>query len=98
VAGAEPPPPVHLWREFKGPTVADLLRDEFVARLPGRARAALRHVERGDWRAAERALPGEFAPVLPGPRRARGARRLVVALVAVAAVAAAIALAAWIGA
>lgn len=98
VAGDEPPPPVRLWREWKGPTVADLLRDEFAARLPGVVRTACRHIERGDLRAAEQALPGEFARVLAGPRRVRGSRRLAVALVALAAVAAAAALAKWVGA
>lgn len=79
-------------REWKGPTVADLLRDEFAARLPGEVRSALRHLEAGDLAAAEARLPGEFAAILPGPasrRRRRSARALsvafVVALVAVAA-------------
>lgn len=90
--GAEPPPPVRLVREWKGPTVADLLRDEFAARLPGEVRSALRHLEAGDLAAAEARLPGEFAAILPGPasrRRRRSTRALlggiVVALAAVAA-------------
>jgi len=61
------PPPVQLVREYKGLTVADLLRDEIVERLPGQLRSALDHVRRGDFEAAEKALPGEFAPVLQGP-------------------------------
>jgi hypothetical protein len=66
VHGSVPPPAVRLVREFKGLTVADLLRDELVERLPGQVRSALHHAERGDWRAAEQALPGEFAPLLVG--------------------------------
>lgn len=80
----EPPPPTKLRREFKGLTVADLLCADLVERLPGRVRSALRHLERGDLAAAERALPGEFPPVLPGPghrrRRWRPSRRVVVVL------------------
>lgn len=83
-------PPVRLVREFKGPTVADLLRDEFAARLPGQAWSALRRIEDGDFAAAEAALPGEFAPILPGPGgRARGRRWRALILVAVLAFAAA---------
>lgn len=78
----EPPPPTKLRREFKGLTVADLCCAELVEQLPGRVRSALRHLERGDLAAAERVLPGEFAPVLPGPghRRRRASRRVVVVL------------------
>jgi hypothetical protein len=68
---AEPPPAVRLVREYKGLTVADLLRDEILDRLPGQARAALHHLQRGDLAAAERALPGEFAEVLRGPGAGR---------------------------
>jgi len=70
------PPAVRLRREFKGLTVADMYREEIVARLPGQARSALRHIERGELAAAERALPGHFATVLEGPggRRRRRAR------------------------
>lgn len=83
-------PPVRLVREFKGPTVADLLRDEFAARLPGQAWSAMRGIEAGDFAAAEAALPGEFAPILPGPGgRARGRRWRLLAAVAVLAFAAA---------
>lgn len=81
----EPPPPTRLRREFKGLTVADLHCAELVERLPGRVRSALRHLERGDLAAAERVLPGEFAPVLQGPghrRRRRSRRLLVVVLLA----------------
>lgn len=84
---AEPPPPVRLVREWKGPTVADLLRDEYAARLPGEVRSALRHLESGDFAAAEAQLPGEFAPILPGPalrRRRRTLRRWVAAVGAMA--------------
>jgi hypothetical protein len=69
-----PPPPVRLLREWKGLTVADLLRDEIVERLPGQLRSALQHLERRDFAAAERAVPGEFAPLLPGPGAARTGR------------------------
>lgn len=92
-AGGGPPPPVALRREFKGLTVADLLRDEIVDKLPGQARSALHHIERGDHAAAERVLPGSFAPVLSGPWRRRRERRLLVVLVAIAALAGAGALA-----
>ncbi|MBL8731765.1 MAG: hypothetical protein JNN13_05310 [Planctomycetes bacterium] len=92
-AGVGPPPPVALRREFKGLTVADLLRDEIVDKLPGQARSALHHLERGDHAAAERALPGSFAPVLSGPWRRRRERRLLVALVVIAAIAGASAVA-----
>jgi len=79
-------------REWKGSTVADLLRDEFAARLPGEVRSALRHFEAGDLAAADARLPGEFAAILPGPARRRpSARSLFGALV----VALAAATAAW---
>ncbi len=91
-------PPVRLVREFKGPTVADLLRDEFAAQLPGRAWSALRRLEVGDFAAAEAALPGEFAPILPGPGgRSRRRRWRVLAVVAVLAFAAAAVLSALSG-
>jgi hypothetical protein len=68
---------VPLRREYKGLTVADLWREDLVARLPGQVRSALRHIQNGDFAAADRALPGDFAPVLPGPgmRRAERQRR-----------------------
>lgn len=82
---AEPEPAVRLCREWKGLTVADLLRDEIVERLPGRVHDALQHLRRGDLAAADRALPDAMAPVLAGPgtRRARRGLTVVVALVAV---------------
>lgn len=96
---ATPPPPVRLLREWKGPTVADLLRDEFAARLPGEVRSALLHIESGDLAAADAQLPGGFAPILPGPsaRRRPSRRRLVVvaAALALAAAAAASFLGGW---
>ncbi len=67
------PPPVRLVREYKGLTVADMMRDEIVDRLPSQARRMLHCVQRGDYEGAERALPGEFAAVLQGPRGARAA-------------------------
>jgi hypothetical protein len=82
-------PPVRLVREFKGPTVADLLRDEFAAQLPGQAWSALRRIEVGDFAAAE-AVPGGFAPILTGPGgRARRRRWRVAAAIAVLATVAA---------
>ena len=98
VLGDASPPAVHLWREWKGPTVADLLRDEYVARLPGQVRSALHHLERGDLAAAERALPGEFPPVLRGPCRVPRGHRLLIAFVVIAAVVSAWAIATGIGA
>jgi len=86
----EMPPEVRLRREFKGLTVADLERDDVVARLPGQVRSALRHLRRGDLAAAEQALPGEFARVLAGPgHRAAAPRRVAVAVVVLAVIAAA---------
>ena len=95
IAG-EPPPPVKLRREFKGLTVADLMRDEIVRRLPGQVCSALEHVENGDWEAAERALPGHFATVLAGPGHRRPRRRAWLAIVAVAAVAVAVVVVRWL--
>jgi hypothetical protein len=63
----EPPPCIRLVREWKGLTVADLLRDEIVDRLPGQVRSALQNIERGDYAAADRAMPGDAAPILVGP-------------------------------
>ncbi len=97
LAAPEPPPAVRLVREWKGPTVDDLLRDEYVERLPGAVHSALRHLERGDLAAADRALPGRFPPILAGPGHARDRRRAVLLLAIVAALAA-IAFASWLGA
>jgi len=98
VAGGAPPPPVRLVREFKGLTVADMTREDLVAKLPGQVRTALRHLEAGDLAAAERALPGRFAQVLVGPGHRRRSRRLGwVAIVVVMAVAVAVLVAAGLG-
>lgn len=94
--GGSAPPRVRLVREFKGLTVADLLRDEIVDRLPGQVRSVLHHVERGDFATAERMLPGDFAPVLPGPTPKRSAHRLWIALALVGAVVTAAALTYWL--
>lgn len=96
LAADEPPPAVRLVREFKGLMVADVLRDELAARLPGQVRSALRHLECGDLAAADRALPGEFAPLLPGPGHHRRERRLLFAVVGLAAIVTAAAFAAWL--
>lgn len=88
---------MRLHREWKGLTVADLLRDEVVERLPGQVLSALAHIENGEWAAADRALPGEHGPILVGPghqRRARRAWGLAIA-VALAAIVAAVAVWSW---
>lgn len=88
-------PPVQLLREYKGLTVADLARDEIVDRLPGQVRTALHHIRNGDFEAAERALPGDFAPVLQGPGfERRTSRRFLLWLLVTAALLAAT-LASW---
>lgn len=74
-ATGEPLPPVRLVREYKGPTLGDLTRQEFVARLPGQVRSALAHIDNGDLVAAERALPGRIATVHAGPGHRRRSRR-----------------------
>lgn len=84
---AEPVPEIRVRREFKGLTVADLHREEIARRLPGQVRSALQHLENGDEKAAEQAMPGHFAKVLAGPghkRRHRARSFLIVGLVAVA--------------
>jgi hypothetical protein len=89
-------PPVRLRREFKGLTVADLHRDEVASRLPGQVRSALNDIERGDFDAAERALPGEFVSVLAGPGYHRRYRWREFAIVAVLAVLTGSAIASWL--
>ncbi|MFT4513790.1 MAG: hypothetical protein ACI89X_003301 [Planctomycetota bacterium] len=92
----EPAPTVRLRREFKGLTVADLHRDEIASRLPGQARSALNHIERGDFDAADRALPGQFAKVLAGPGHRRRHRWRTFAILAVLAVLTGSAIASWL--
>lgn len=89
-------PPVRLVREFKGLTVADLLRDELADRLPGQVRSALSAMEQGDWRTAERTLPGAFAPVLPGPGHAARSPRPRVLLLALIGALVGVAFAVWL--
>ncbi len=69
--GAEPAAQVRLHREFKGLTVADLVRLELVEQLPGTVHKAMRELQRGEVAAAEATLPGAFAPLLAGPGRVR---------------------------
>jgi hypothetical protein len=98
VVGGAPAPPVRLVREFKGLTVADMTREDLVAKLPGQVKTALRHIETGDLAAAERALPGRFAQVLVGPGHRRRSRRLGWVVITVAlAVAVAVLVAAGLG-
>lgn len=68
------PPPVRLHREFKGLTVADLQLEEVARRLPGQVWSALEHLERGDFAAAEHALPGQLANIIEGPGHGRTPR------------------------
>lgn len=89
-------PPVRLLREFKGLTVADLLREELADRLPGQVRSALSAMEQGDWRAAEQAMPGAFAPVLPGPGHAPSSPRPRVLLLALVGALVGVAFAVWL--
>lgn len=91
---AELPPEVRLRREFKGLTVADLARADLAEQLPGQVRRALHHLQRGNFAAAEQALPGRFAPVLAGPGHRRHRRRFAVAVMTALAVVIAAALAA----
>ena len=85
-------PQVRLLREFKGLRVEDLLADAaLAAQLPGRAQSALECIQRGDLAGAEKALPGRFGAVLPGPghraslgREGRRYRILFVAVVVAA--------------
>jgi hypothetical protein len=95
IEGSAGRPVVRLRREWKGLTVADLLRDEVLERLPGQVQSALQHIERGEWAAADRSLPGEHGPILVGPGHRRHARRGWVAAVAIAATLAAVVLWLW---
>lgn len=82
---------VKLRREFKGLTVRDLLADQGLdEQLPGRVQSALDSIRRGDWKSAERALPGAFGNVLEGPGR-KSRRRRVARWIVLCALAAAIA-------
>lgn len=99
IEGSAGRPAVRLRREWKGLTGADLLRDEIVTRLPGQMRSVQQMLERGDFAAAERALPGEDGPVLlAGPGHRRRDHRLLVFFVAITAVWAAGSLWAWLAA
>lgn len=84
---------VQLRREFKGLTVRDLVADLGLdEQLPGRVHSALEHIRKGDYRAAEQALPGAFGQVLEGPgHRIARARRRVAFWIVLSALAAALA-------
>lgn len=84
---------VQLRREFKGLTVRDLVADLGLdEQLPGRVQSALEHIRRGDYRAADEALPGAFGQVLAGPgHRAARTRRRIAFWIVVSALAAAMA-------
>lgn len=75
---SEEPPPVRLVREYKGPTVRDLLsaNEHQISRLPARMHALERALQQGDYAAAD-ALADESAaaltrhePVMTGGRSA----------------------------
>lgn len=87
---AGPAPEVRLHREFKGLTVADLMRLEIAERLPGQVQRALRQIQSGAFAAADESLPGAFPPIYAGPGSTRARRRgpWLVALVLSAAAAA----------
>jgi hypothetical protein len=84
---------VQLRREFKGLTVRDLVSDLGLdEQLPGRVASALDHIRRGDYAAAERALPGTFGAVLEGPfSKVRRSRRRFALWIVLSALAAALA-------
>ena len=76
---------MRLRREFKGLTVADIQQEEVAKMLPGQVRSALAWIERGDFVAAERALPGQLATIIEGPghgRRAGGVGVFVMTVLA----------------
>lgn len=86
---------VRLHREFKGLTVADLMRSEIAERLPGQVQRALRQIQNGAFAAADEALPGAFPPIFAGPGSARAGRRGPWLLVTALLVGAAAVAAAW---
>ena len=64
----KPCPPTRLVREFKGPTIEDLIvEDEEVDLLPGRVQAVLRAIEQGDLARADRGLDRAVGSLIPGP-------------------------------
>jgi hypothetical protein len=73
--GPDDAPPVRLVREWKGPTVRDVLaaQDATSERLPGRVHAVAERARAGDYAGAERRLDATLAALLPGPgARVRG--------------------------
>ncbi len=86
------PPEVRLIREFKGPTVEDLLEDEAdkTAKLPAQVREVLHAIESGDYRRASSSLDESIGGLLQGPgfrRRSRdhiGTNLLLLGFIAVA--------------
>jgi hypothetical protein len=69
--------PVKLVREFKGPSVRDLLHadPEELDLLPGRVRAMAMALEDEDLAEAERRIDRALGSILPGPTPTRGRRR-----------------------
>ena len=78
--GQEAAPEVRLIREFKGPTVEDLLMDdgETIGRLPGQVCEVVDAIEVADYRRASDRLDASIGALLRGPgfRRRRELRLL----------------------
>ena len=68
---------MRLVREWKGPTVRDVLaaHDSAVEPLPGRVHAVAERVRAGDHAGAERRLDEALASLLPGPGSRAAPRR-----------------------
>jgi hypothetical protein len=65
----ETAPEVRLIREFKGPTVEDLLEEESVnsQKLPAQVRDVLHAIESGDYQTASSRLDESIGGLLRGP-------------------------------
>ncbi len=83
-SGDESAPQVRLIREFKGPTVEDLLMDdgEAVGRLPGQVWEVADAIDAGDYGPASDRLDDTIGALLCGPgfRRRRSDLRLLMPL------------------